>query len=98
MIEQCKLCDQESTPWFHFKGHHLCQDCYLDLSGNKWISVKEQLPKDDKEWSLLSNGERIWIGQMDWNNKDFYCKCCLENLNGVVYWQPLPEPPENKHD
>jgi hypothetical protein len=60
---------------------------------SEWIKVLDRLP--DHKWVLLSNGERIWIGQIDshWN-KEFYCKCCLENFDCITHWMPLPEPPE----
>lgn len=61
---------------------------------NEWISVEDRLPCQDK-WVLLSNGNKIWLGQLDNHyNKDFYCKCCLENFHGVSHWMPLPELPK----
>jgi hypothetical protein len=39
--EICKLCNQESTPWFHINGH-ICQDCYQN---SVYIDPNEDLRK-----------------------------------------------------
>jgi hypothetical protein len=52
--EICKLCEQESTPWFHINGH-ICDACYYaakERNKSGWISVKDDLPK---------SGEWVWI-------------------------------------
>lgn len=95
-IEICRLCNEEATPWYAVKGGHICDACYYDIKQDtsiSWVSIHKTLPLH--KWVLLSNGEVIWIGQIDNHlNKQFYCKCCLENLETVKYWMPLPELPE----
>lgn len=52
-MEECKLCGQDATPWFHINGH-ICQDCYYR---DRWISVKDKLPEVDNFG--LEEGEGI---------------------------------------
>lgn len=61
---------------------------------SEWISVSERLPIND-EWLLLTNGKKHWLGKLDCHtNRDFYCKCCLEDFTDVTHWQTLPSLPE----
>lgn len=62
---------------------------------NEWISINDRLPiYEDHEWVLLSDGDRIWLGQIEYHlSKEFFCKCCLENLYGVTHWMEAPKPP-----
>lgn len=56
---------------------------------NEWISVKVQLPS--QEWVLLTDGDRIWIGQIDNHfTNNFFCKCCLQIFNSITHWAKLP--------
>lgn len=53
--EDCKLCGEESTPWYHINGH-VCQDCHaISREKNKshWISVKDELPILENDAGVL---------------------------------------------
>ncbi len=64
----------------------------LELMG--WISVKDQMPKED-EWLYLGSslfGTTTWGICMDGefvNPDQNYLK-----IEGVTHWMPLPEPPK----
>jgi hypothetical protein len=63
---------------------------------SKWINVEHELP-ETCDWVLLTNGKKKWLGQLDSHlTKEFYCKCCLENLHKITYWMPYPALPENE--
>jgi hypothetical protein len=69
---------------------------------NKWISVKEKLPKDD-EWVLCQlddewyeeNSMMVLYLTEGWNSKIWVDgQMGTENYD-VVAWMPLPKPYEN---
>lgn len=60
---------------------------------SKWISCKDRLPVECK-WHLLTDGERHWLGMKNYSKNNFFCKCCLDNIEKVTHWMELPELPE----
>ncbi len=95
-MEVCKLCEKESTPWFHINGH-ICQDCYYR---DRWISVKDDLPEhnqfilaSDKKGSMMvvrcdihQNGD-IFIDYV------FMMTDLKRQVIEISHWMPLPAPP-----
>lgn len=95
-LEPCYICCKDSTPWFHIDGH-ICQDCYENSQGNKWISVKDKLPSnkdmvlvyqyDGISWDITVASYRDTTAEPNcWLFHEGYC-------NNVTHWMPLPSPP-----
>jgi len=87
-MEVCKLCEKESTPWFHINGH-ICQDCYYR---DKWISVKDELPIIN-ELVLITDCTEVIPGfyssMLEW------CEIGgIETSLDIYYWMPFPEVPK----
>jgi hypothetical protein len=64
----------------------------------QWISVKDRLPENISDVLILTKEKEFHVGYYrssdnDWN---MYNPCCSYHmqLHGVVYWMPLPKPPE----
>ena len=59
---------------------------------NEWISVKDELPKGDKQIICYSsnNGGYAFIDYLGLKNMD-WCLCF-----NVTHWMPLPEMPKEK--
>ncbi len=69
---------------------------------NQWISVKDRLPKSEKEvlvwykytwdagFTSYGFGINVWYS----NAKQWRDGCLLKGVE-VLYWQPLPEPPKD---
>ena len=63
----------------------------------KWISVKDQMPKDEqKVLFFVRDRENMYAGQFFSERQRFE-----ENLDGwwfdeenITHWMPLPEPPK----
>ena len=105
--ENCKLCNQDSTPWVHINGH-ICEDCYANTkrlwSSDKmsWISVKDKLPDDYNEvlYCAIDNmgTHEIMTGHREkgkWTHCClFYSTITLPSHISVTHWMPLPEPPQ----
>jgi hypothetical protein len=72
---------------------------------NKWISVKEKLPKDD-EWVLCQlddewyeeNSMMVLYLTEGWNSKIWVDGQMGTGDYDVVAWMPLPEPPNGGGD
>lgn len=68
---------------------------------NQWISVKDRLPKSEKEvlvwyrytWGAGFTAYRFGISRWYSNIKRWYEGCLPKDIE-VLYWQPLPEPPK----
>ena len=55
----------------------------------QWVSVDEELPEDgERVLAVVDYGERQEIETYAW---DRWWK-----LNGIIYWQRLPAPPNKK--
>lgn len=69
---------------------------------NQWISVKDRLPKPEKEvlvwyrytWGAGFTAYRFGISRWYSNIKRWYEGCLPKDIE-VLYWQSLPEPPKN---
>lgn len=107
-IEICKICQNESTPYFHVNGH-ICEDCYygaLENSNHWWRKVEDELPPIETPvliWTPKENTiEKAWI-LLPENRGETYsgAKCfwfAPDNFGWseeeVTHWMPLPEKPE----
>ena len=66
---------------------------------NKWISVKDQLPRLGQKVILFSNGvvqEEIYTYDQSDDCADFWDRSELDESPTIQesdYWMPLPEPP-----
>lgn len=66
---------------------------------NEWISVSERLPEEDGRYLVVveshKGGTVTDIDRFDTDNQKwvFFNK---NTLPKVVYWQPLPKPPEGE--
>ena len=58
------------------------------MSEDKWISVEDRLPTDSRYVLVVMDGGRIEVNFYLHSIKEWAAK-----LN-VLYWQPLPELPE----
>lgn len=100
-MELCKLCNQDSTPWFHINGH-ICEDCYYR---DKWISVKDRFPEKVDQYIIFKNKQKpivtiewycafnIYSGKKEDKELKFIYSNYFEDKN-VTHWMPLPEPPK----
>lgn len=70
-----------------------------------WINVDDRLPQEFQEVLFIATNEsgikKFFIGHMEkgnWLNcYMFYCSAILnEDLVKVIFWMPLPNPPENE--
>ena len=69
----------------------------------KWISIKEELPKEDEQVLLLVNEEDVIEGCLnsdrqysDFNFITLYahgCGCCATSGDIVTHWMKLPKKP-----
>jgi len=109
-MEICKLCNQDSTPWFHINGH-ICEDCYHNCRRifkleSKWISVKDSLPERQlqgfRQYIVASFSpvrEIYHVGVYDWRDNNFYDLAgeIVSMDDGywiVTHWMPLPGAPK----
>lgn len=106
-LEVCKLCNQDSTPWFYIHGH-ICEQCYANSKRlwcekeASWIDVKDRFPERLTHIiGLMKDGEIYIVSQCEWNDEctDWHyipqdengSSECFDNL---THWMPLPEPPK----
>jgi hypothetical protein len=63
---------------------------------NKWISVKDELPKKEKIILIFNNEVRIGMFGDDSCGDGFYTTNFEQYLkaDNVTHWMPLPEAPE----
>ena len=45
-MEQCKLCEQEGTPWYFINGH-ICENCYYKINPTVEQLIKIYQPKPE---------------------------------------------------
>lgn len=60
---------------------------------NKWISVKDRLPEDEREVLVVYCGEGIKDVHMSWYEGDEFG---WATLGYVSHWMELPEPPKEE--
>lgn len=63
--EPCKICHEDSTPYYHINGH-ICEACYYAAISKvydriEWISIKDKYPDENAEVMTYSEGGRIAI-------------------------------------
>lgn len=72
------------------------------MTENKWISVKDRLPKNEQDvLAYLNDGEETRIAPCNYYNGVWFDSVmnCVVVLQNVTHWMPLPEPPkEEKED
>jgi hypothetical protein len=88
----------------------LAAECIrLKKEKGDWISVKERLPEAD-QIVLSTDGKKVAatifvsfqkIEEYFWEYLSSGCGCCDEDMKdedmkGVTYWMPLPNPPGEK--
>lgn len=90
--EQCKLCGEDGTPYYHINGH-ICESCYFSsLNKNKkWISIKEILPEKEGYYlcTYIFDNHRFYYDL--WFHEDIQRFATIDN---ITHWMPLPEPPD----
>lgn len=102
-LEICKLCNQDSTPFFHINGH-ICHDCYVNSQQTlEWVSVKDRLPNSQDNYICLDTKNNVslrkfWIKTRYFNyEKKIYDKGTFFSNDlankYITHWMPLPEPP-----
>lgn len=90
MMEECKICNDECTPWFYIHGH-ICEMCYMKAKqncyceGDTWIDIKEKLPEKDGRYIVCVEYSPQWIGISSLRNG-------VWDDSLITHWQPLPEP------
>ena len=55
-----------------------------------WIPVRERLPEDGEE-VLATDGNHVYLVEYDAD-----LDACFGDVDGIVAWQPLPEPYQPK--
>ena len=68
---------------------------------NKWVSVKDRMPKDGQDvLAYLNYGEETRIAPCNYYNGVWYDSVmnCVVVLQDVTHWMPLPEPPKEDKD
>lgn len=74
----------------YFKGY---KDGKRDAQ--KWISVKDRLPEDGERVLTLDEYGDIRIEQYGEQEYDWFDDGTgLNSMTTILYWMPLPEPPE----
>ena len=63
----------------------------ISAASPKWISVKDRLPSYETTVMVYSELCGIGLGFID-NRDEKWCGHCYDE--DVLYWMPLPEPPE----
>ena len=65
---------------------------------DKWISVKDDLPKEFGEPCIVYNGSSVQYGDY-YSNGEWYTPDCYESeeIRGVTHWMPLPEQPKEEN-
>lgn len=63
----------------------------------QWIPVEERLPEEDERVMISTKNEVVKEGTYTERygyamRKGFFTENCFEDLQGVIAWQPLPEP------
>lgn len=66
-------------------------------AAQQWISVKERLPEDGHDLSIMLVWRSIehdydtvrWRYQQGWD-------CVVQDKSTITHWMPLPKPPEDK--
>lgn len=67
-----------------------------------WISVKDRTPESDEFALLPVLGYSEFTGVVEkvfFNTKiNAFISTSFEKHYGIIYWQPLPEPPQDKEN
>jgi hypothetical protein len=76
--------------------------------GTPWISVKDRLPDTEGDylvWVRYANPQETEIEswyEIAYRTRectiDWFFDCCTDDKSEVLYWTPLPEPPEVKDE
>lgn len=61
---------------------------------SEWISVKDRLPEETRE-VLVFDSRNYLIWQARWMG-DEWVDPCMDPIEKVTHWTPLPEPPEGE--
>lgn len=71
-----------------------------------WVSVKDQLPKENEKVMVFTSDSDLLIASLvcsDFDDSFYYLwdvicyeHLCHSNDFNVIYWMPLPKPPEEK--
>ena len=69
------------------------------MSSNKWISVKDRLPKSGVATGILFFFEDgiynlMLSGHFNLDRAEFKSHMITVKLKDVTHWQPLPDPPK----
>lgn len=70
---------------------------------NGWISVKDRLPDDKKQYLICGLHGRIDIAYYQpmgdkFSNHEPFWQGSTRRFTIVTHWRPLPEPPESEED
>lgn len=91
-IENCELCNKESTPWVHVNGH-ICEDCYHHSKNSNWISVKDRLPENGQYVIVWDHGYASDFVTMARFESNKFWNDAFDRKSNVSHWMPLPETP-----
>lgn len=77
-----------------------CSERMPNEPNNRWISVYDRLPEDERQQVLMTDGDRCYVSAR--NNivwLDSYDAFYIPGKSGagirVTHWMPLPEPPKD---
>ena len=95
--DECSRFCNSSSPTKCFQC--VCIADYLLANGvtsQKWISVEDELPKENREAVLIFTSWRmVDIGWYDKDDKCWQSEFISEYDEGeIIHWMPLPEPPK----
>jgi hypothetical protein len=101
----CLKCDspepgycQEQCMIFWKREHDelLTRAQQLEARAMEWVSVEEQLPKDEERVDILVNGRREINAQYISSDEAFYVSgdYYLVEDNKVTHWMKTPNPPK----
>lgn len=82
--------------WIPFLWHETKEDDGYDSEEFPLMAYGE-LPKNGQD-ILVTNGDRVWSDTF-WDDAGLYLDNCLDLVEDVKAWMPLPEPyKEDEHD
>lgn len=79
----------------------LCEDATDKNVGGKWISVKNRLPKDQRNVLTINGHGEINIMCLWSKRGELWTWIYHERFvhyNDITHWMPLPEPPKEAED
>lgn len=89
-----------------FKGYYTKKQNAIDAwnrratdanVGDGWISVKDELPKEDGEFLVLYGGKKAGI-RLFLNGTFRLNYESAKSYETLTHWRPLPKPPEGEKD